>query len=73
LGSTHSCGIHGDSCCTSIEVPGGTYSRTYTYDDTGVGPSGAADPAIVSGFRLDKYEVTVWRYRQFFSAVTNDG
>jgi formylglycine-generating enzyme required for sulfatase activity len=27
-----------------------------------------ADPAIVSGFRLDKYEVTVGRFRQFVNA-----
>jgi formylglycine-generating enzyme required for sulfatase activity len=44
-------------------VPGGTYNRTYT--NTGTGPTGEADPATVSGFRLDKYLVTVGRFRQF--------
>jgi formylglycine-generating enzyme required for sulfatase activity len=29
---------------------------------------GEADPATVSGFRLDKYEVTVGRFRQFVTA-----
>jgi formylglycine-generating enzyme required for sulfatase activity len=48
-----------------LEVPGGTFYRTYTY--AGSGP-GAADPASVSPFRLDKYLVTVGRFRQFVSA-----
>jgi formylglycine-generating enzyme required for sulfatase activity len=58
-----------ESCCTSLEVCGGTYFRTYTYDaDSGFGPTGEADPATVSGFRLDKYLVTVGRFRQFVAA-----
>ncbi len=56
-----------ESCCTSLEVTGGTYYRTYTND--GTGPTGEADPATVSSFRLDKYLVTVGRFRQFVSAV----
>ena len=60
------CGANGESCCTSLEVPGGTYYRTYTND--GGGPIGEADPATVSGFRLDKYLVTVGRFRQFVAA-----
>jgi sulfatase modifying factor 1 len=59
-------GGDGESCCTSLEVPAGTYFRTYTND--GNGPTGEADPATVSGFRLDKYEVTVGRFRQFLDA-----
>jgi formylglycine-generating enzyme required for sulfatase activity len=47
-------------------VPGGTYDRTYA--NTGSGPTGVADPATVSGFRLDKYLVTVGRFRQFVAA-----
>jgi formylglycine-generating enzyme required for sulfatase activity len=61
------CGSAGESCCTSIEVPGGTYFRTYT--NTGTGPTGDQDPATVSGLRLDKYLVTVGRFRQFVSAL----
>lgn len=46
---------NGESCCTSLFVPGGTYNR-------GADP---AYPATVSDFRLDKYEVTVGRFRRF--------
>jgi len=71
------CGANRESCCTSLEVPGGTYFRTYDppATDGGVmlaadgGPTGEADPATVSGFRLDKYLVTVGRFRQFVNAV----
>jgi sulfatase modifying factor 1 len=73
------CGASSESCCTSLEVPGGTYYRTYDelLHDPGTisavlaadgGPTGLAGPATVSGFRLDKYEVTVARFRQFVSA-----
>ena len=75
-----SCGTPGDgrtdcgpnfdeSCCTSPLVTGGTYNRTYTND--GSGPTGESDPATVSDFRLDKYEVTVGRFRQFVAAFDN--
>jgi hypothetical protein len=60
------CGSAGENCCTSLEVAGGTFYRTYT--NGGCGPTGEADPATVSGFRLDKYEVTVGRFRQFVQA-----
>jgi sulfatase modifying factor 1 len=55
-----------ESCCTSLEVAGGTYYRTYTSDADG-GATSLADPATVSSFRLDKYDVTVGRFRQFVS------
>jgi formylglycine-generating enzyme required for sulfatase activity len=79
------CGPSGDECCcTSPEVQGGTYYRTYdpltyvvvspnmsvpkpTLAPDG-GPTGEADPATVSSFRLDKYLVTVGRFRQFVKA-----
>jgi formylglycine-generating enzyme required for sulfatase activity len=60
------CGDSGESCCTSLEVEGGTFYRTYAND--GGGPTEEADPATVSGFRLDKYLVTVARFRQFVKA-----
>ena len=60
------CGASNDSCCTSLAVAGGTYDRTYA--NSGSGATGLAYPATVSGFRLDKYEVTVGRFRQFVSA-----
>jgi len=56
----------GESCCVSLNVVGGTYYRTYTND--GTGPAGEADPATVSSFRLDKYDVTVARFRAFVAA-----
>jgi formylglycine-generating enzyme required for sulfatase activity len=60
------CGSGSESCCASPEVAGGNYDRTYAND--GGGPGGEADPATVSGFRLDAYEVTVARFRQFVAA-----
>src|ERR1700689_1763054 len=70
------CGADGESCCTSLEVEGGTYYRTYDLNDSGTpvfaadgGPIGEADPATVGGLRLDKYLVTVGRFRQFVNAV----
>jgi formylglycine-generating enzyme required for sulfatase activity len=60
------CGSGSESCCTSLAVSGGTYNRTYT--NTGDAATGEADPATVSDFRLDKYEVTVGRFRQFVAA-----
>jgi sulfatase modifying factor 1 len=60
------CGASSESCCTSLEVAGGTYYRTYT--NSGTGATGLADPATISGFRLDKYLVTVGRFRRFVSA-----
>ncbi len=55
-----------ESCCTSPDVPPGTFFRTYT--SSGGTPTGEADPATVSSFRLDKYDVTVGRFRQFVTA-----
>jgi len=60
------CGPGHESCCISLDVAGGTYNRTYR--NGGSGPTGQADPATVSSFRLDKYLVTVGRYRQFAAA-----
>jgi hypothetical protein len=40
-------------------TPGGAYYRTHTND--GAGPTGEADPATVSGFRLDKFRAGVYR------------
>jgi sulfatase modifying factor 1 len=48
----------GESCCTSLLVRGGSYERG----------ADSASPATVSDFRLDKYEVTVGRFRRFLAA-----
>ncbi|MGH7438605.1 MAG: formylglycine-generating enzyme family protein [Polyangiaceae bacterium] len=64
------CGAAAESCCTSLEVTAGTYFRTYDVTDGGAATN-LADPASVSGFRLDKYLVTVGRFRQFVEAWNN--
>lgn len=61
-----SCGT-GESCCESMTVVGGSFLRSYdgvTFTDT-------AYPATLSTFRLDKYEVTVGRFRRFVAAVVS--
>jgi formylglycine-generating enzyme required for sulfatase activity len=62
------CGSGKENCCISLPVTGGTYNRTYR--NSGSGPTGQADPATISAFRLDKYLTTVGRYRQFAAAWT---
>jgi formylglycine-generating enzyme required for sulfatase activity len=62
-------------------VLGGTYYRTYgdtnldaalaSAADGGTAPE--SDPATVSGFRLDKYLVTVGRFRQFVNYMVSGG
>jgi formylglycine-generating enzyme required for sulfatase activity len=47
-------------------VTGGSYSRTYANDGTTA--MGLSDTATVSDFRLDKYDVTVARFREFVVA-----
>jgi formylglycine-generating enzyme required for sulfatase activity len=62
------CGPDHESCCTSLDVAGGTFNRSY--QNNGSGPTGQSNPATVSDFGLDKYLVTVGRYRQFAAAWT---
>ncbi len=70
-GGLVNCGPSNENCCTSLDVAGGTFDRTYA--NSGSGPTGEANPASVTGFRLDKYEVTVGRFRQFVNAVMPPG
>lgn len=67
-GLPKTCGINSDDdCCASPEVQGGRFSRGY--DLAGDSTSGLPNfPAIISSFRLDKYEVTVGRFRSFVAA-----
>ena len=58
-----------ESCCTSLEVRAGRTTGRTTANGGYARPTGAADPATVSGFRLDKYTVTVGRFRQFVNGV----
>ena len=53
-----------ENCCASPSVSGGTFSRSYDavyYTDPGF-------HATLSDFRLDKYEITVGRFRKFVDA-----
>jgi formylglycine-generating enzyme len=61
------CGLTNDeSCCASLLINGGMFFRTY--ESTPIGPMAESDPASVADLRLDKYEVTVGRFRQFVAA-----
>ena len=52
------CGPSGnESCCAITAIPGGTYNRS----------NDASYPATVSDFRLDRFEITVGRFRQFMA------
>jgi formylglycine-generating enzyme required for sulfatase activity len=77
------CGPGSGDCCASLQVPGGTFFRSYDGVNcpggpgSGLGEAGFAGcytskgfPASISTFRLDRYEVTVGRFRQFVRAVT---
>jgi sulfatase modifying factor 1 len=62
------CGPTGTSpCCESPVVSGGSYVRLHDVAADGMYPD-TGDQAMVSTFRLDKYEVTVGRFRQFVAA-----
>ena len=69
---TTDCGASHESCCTSLAVPGGTFDTVF--DSNGPGSSdGGTDPATVSAFRLDKYLVTVGRFRQYVNYLVGGG
>ncbi len=60
------CGPRGDEdCCASLDVPGGTFQRRN--DAASASPGGFV--ATVHAFRLDRFEVTVGRFRAFLGAV----
>ncbi len=59
-----SCGAKGDeSCCASLPVPAGTFPRA----------PGEAATAAVSALELDRYEITVGRFRAFLHAWMDAG
>jgi formylglycine-generating enzyme required for sulfatase activity len=84
--SAHSCSAstgnlglcHGESCCTSIVVPSGTFpmgrslSGVDQYPNPWAAPEEQPEHSVtVSKFALDKYEVTVGRFREFVSAYVD--
>jgi formylglycine-generating enzyme required for sulfatase activity len=65
LGLAAICGpSRNESCCKSLLVPGGTFYRGYD----GVVFTDDRYPATVADFYLDKYEITVGRFRKFVEA-----
>jgi sulfatase modifying factor 1 len=63
----------GETCCASLAVSGGTFFRSYDgVTAETLGGDCCTDrswPATVSDFRLDRFEVTIGRYRPFVNAV----
>jgi formylglycine-generating enzyme len=64
-GLAATCGPSGtDDCCKSLLVPGGTFYRGYDAVDF----NDKDYPATLADFYLDKYEITVSRFRRFVNA-----
>jgi hypothetical protein len=62
------CGpLAASSCCANSVVVGGSFYRSYDLAADGMYPM-MTNPASVSDFRLDTYEVTVGRFRRFVDA-----
>jgi formylglycine-generating enzyme required for sulfatase activity len=68
-GLPKTCGPSGDEdCCSTAEtIPGGTFYRSYDTASDGM-YSTMSYPATVSAFKLDRFEVTVGRFRKFVEA-----
>jgi formylglycine-generating enzyme required for sulfatase activity len=61
LGLAKTCGPAGDrDCCASTLIPGGSFDRD----------NASGQPATLSDFRLDDYEVSVGRFRKFVAEYT---
>ncbi|HMA97590.1 MAG TPA: SUMF1/EgtB/PvdO family nonheme iron enzyme [Polyangiaceae bacterium] len=65
----------GESCCTPVLVPGGVFPRGSAPNEKECTTTNTCEPSempkasvTVSSFYLDKYEVTVGRFRQFLNA-----
>jgi sulfatase modifying factor 1 len=57
------CGVNQEDCCLSPTIPGGTFDRIFDID--GGRPTNGTFETTLSTYRLDTYEVTVGRFRQF--------
>jgi formylglycine-generating enzyme required for sulfatase activity len=65
----------GSDCCAGLPVPGGTFSMGRSLDGADAFADGFEDelpehPVTVSGFTLDRFEVTVGRLRRFVDQYT---
>jgi formylglycine-generating enzyme required for sulfatase activity len=68
VGLAPMCGSAGaSSCCNSRLVAGGTFYRSFDVGTDNAYPD-MTYPAMLSDVRLDTYEVTVGRFRQFLDA-----
>ena len=57
------CGVNGDeSCCAALPVPGTASGATFNRDNK------TAAPATLSSFVMDKFEITLGRFRAFVDA-----
>jgi len=63
------CGPNVDSCCLSLPIPGQAFYRSY--DAVSPMYSSQTSPAAVSQFRLDRFEVTIGRFRKFVAAAVD--
>jgi len=61
------CGAAAGSCCESLAVPDGTFFRDHDVAGDAM-YGGTTYRATISSFRLDKYDVTVARFRAFVAA-----
>lgn len=70
----------GESCCTSLVVPGGTFAQGRSLSAADQCPAGMTCSSsevpefssTVSAFALDKHEVTVGRFRKFVNAYQDN-
>ena len=71
---------NGESCCTSLVVPGGTFPQGRSNVGSDQCPAGTIcdpgeqpeHPSTVSTFAMDKYEITVGRFRKFVDAYVDN-
>ncbi len=68
-GLAATCGPAGNGdCCASLLVPGNLPGENFYRSYDGVTYTDKSYPATVADFYLDKYEITVGRFRQFVKA-----
>jgi formylglycine-generating enzyme required for sulfatase activity len=68
-------GGQNSDCCFSPMVTGGSFSRGFDSSGNSSGVQGfqamGAAPATISDFRLNKFEVSLYRFRKFVAAYPN--